>query len=126
MIKPRRRRGAEIFVALLIVSSLASQEPKLKERDASKAKEAKVTAPKAVYTPEPKKPKGKHPKGVVVLWLIVGKGGLVDPATIKVGRSLDPEWDKAAIAAVTGWRFEPATKNGSPVAVQISVEVHCE
>jgi TonB family protein len=115
-----------LTVALCLVASCWGQEPQLRTRPKQQVKVIKSTVPKAVYTPDPKRPKGKHPKGVVVLWLVVGKGGLIDPATIKVGRSLDPEWDKAAIAAVTGWRFEPATKNGSPVAVQISVEVTCE
>jgi periplasmic protein TonB len=31
--------------------------------------------------------------------------------------------DEKAIAAVREWRFQPATLNGQPVAVQINVEV---
>jgi TonB family protein len=31
--------------------------------------------------------------------------------------------DQKAIEAVQQWRFQPATKDGRPVAVQISVEV---
>jgi TPR repeat protein len=32
--------------------------------------------------------------------------------------------DEQAIEAVSNWRFEPATKDGTPVAVQINVEVN--
>jgi protein TonB len=31
--------------------------------------------------------------------------------------------DEKAIEAVSQWRFQPATLNGQPVAVQINVEV---
>jgi protein TonB len=32
--------------------------------------------------------------------------------------------DEKAVAAVRTWRFEPAMKDGHPVAVQMSVEVN--
>jgi TonB family protein len=32
--------------------------------------------------------------------------------------------DEKAVEAVKKWRFQPARKNGHPVAVQISVEVN--
>jgi len=31
--------------------------------------------------------------------------------------------DEKAVEAVRSWRFDPATKDGKPVAVQIDVEV---
>jgi TonB family protein len=46
------------------------------------------------------------------------------PRDIKVSRQLGMGLDQKAIEAVRMWRFEPATKDGKPVAVQINVEVN--
>ena len=43
---------------------------------------------------------------------------------VRVQRSLGMGLDEKAIAAVRMWRFEPARKNGQPVAVQVNVEVN--
>jgi TonB family protein len=51
--------------------------------------------------------------------LIVGADGI--PRDIKVSRSLGMGLDEKAIEAVHKWRFQPATKHGVPVAVQINV-----
>jgi len=39
-------------------------------------------------------------------------------------RSLDSGLDQKAVDAVKQWKFEPAMKNGEPVAVVINVEVN--
>jgi TonB family protein len=46
------------------------------------------------------------------------------PRDIKVARSLGLGLDEKAIEALKQWRFEPAMKDGKPVAVQVSVEVN--
>ena len=55
------------------------------------------------------------------LWLIVGADGR--PRDMRVARSLGMGLDEKALEAVRTWRFEPARKDGQPVAVQINVEV---
>ena len=45
------------------------------------------------------------------------------PRDIRVQRGLGMGLDQKAMEAVKQWRFDPATKDGRPVAVQISVEV---
>jgi TonB family protein len=55
----------------------------------------------------------------VVLGLIVGPDGRAHE--IKVEGSLGKDYDDAAIKAVRQWRFEPALKEGQPVAVHIDV-----
>ena len=84
-----------------------------------------VSAPKAIYSPDPEYSeearKVKH-MGTVVLWLVVGPDGR--PRDIKVLRTLGLGLDEKAIEAVKNWRFEPAKKDGKPVAVQINVEVN--
>lgn len=83
-----------------------------------------VSAPKAVYAPDPEYSeearKAKY-QGTCVLWLIVGPDGR--PRDIKIARSLGLGLDEKAIQAVKTWKFEPAMKDGKPVAVQINVEV---
>jgi len=84
-----------------------------------------VSAPRALDTPDPEYSeearKAKY-QGTVVLWLIVGPDGR--PRDVKVARSLGMGLDQKAIEAVRKWKFEPAMKDGKPVAVQINVEVN--
>jgi periplasmic protein TonB len=83
-----------------------------------------VSAPKATYAPDPEYSeearKAKY-QGTCVLWLVVGPDGR--PRDIKVARTLGLGLDEKAIEAVKTWKFEPAMKDGKPVAVQINVEV---
>jgi TonB family protein len=60
-------------------------------------------------------------RAIRVLAMIVGPDGR--PHDIRIQRGLGMGLDQKAIEAVQRWRFEPATKDGQPVAVQISVEV---
>jgi protein TonB len=84
-----------------------------------------VSAPRALETPDPEYSeearKAKY-QGTCVLWLVVGPDG--KPRDVKVARALGMGLDEKAIEAVRNWRFEPAMKDGKPVAVQINVEVN--
>ena len=83
-----------------------------------------VSAPKAVFAPDPEYSeearKAKY-SGTCVLWLVVGPDGRA--RDIRVARTLGLGLDEKAIEAVKTWKFEPAMKDGRPVAVQINVEV---
>lgn len=83
-----------------------------------------VLAPKPIDTPDPQYTeearRAKH-EGTCVLSMIVGADG--KPRDIRVQRGLGMGLDQKAIEAVKQWRFDPATKDGRAVAVQISVEV---
>jgi TonB family protein len=78
-----------------------------------------ITAPDPQYTDAARKAK-IH--GTVALWLVVTAAGL--PEYVHVARSLDSGLDQAAVDAVKQWTFEPAMKNGKPVAIAIFVEVN--
>jgi TonB family protein len=84
-----------------------------------------VSAPRVLENPSPEYSeearKAKY-QGTVVLWLIVDSNG--KPRDVKVARSLGMGLDQKAIEAVRLWKFQPARKDGSPVAVQINVEVN--
>ena len=56
-----------------------------------------------------------------MVWFIVGPDG--KPRDIRVHRTLGLGLDEKAVEAVKNWRFEPAMKDGKPVAVQVSAEV---
>ena len=86
-----------------------------------------VKPPRVIEMPGPKlteeeRKNGKRKyAGVALLSLIVTTDG--KPYNIKVMKSLRPDLDKRAIEAVKTWKFDPATKDGKPVMVEISVEV---
>jgi len=84
-----------------------------------------VSPPRILYNPDPEYTeearKAKY-QGVVVLWLIVGQDGRTKD--IRISRSLGMGLDQKAVEAVKLWKFEPAKKDGSPVAVQMNVEVN--
>jgi len=84
-----------------------------------------VSAPRIIYAPDPEfseeARKAKY-QGTVVLWVIVGTDGLTHD--IRVQRSLGLGLDEKAMEAIRRWRFEPARKDGRPVAVQVNVEIN--
>jgi TonB family protein len=61
-------------------------------------------------------------KGKTVLWLIVTEQGKV--ASARVVRSLRKDLDREAMKTVKKWIFEPATKDGKPVMVQMNIEIN--
>jgi TonB family protein len=60
-------------------------------------------------------------QGTVTLGLIVTQEGL--PIKIHILHPLGYGLDAQAVEAVEQWRFEPAQRDGQPVAVEIAVEV---
>lgn len=83
-----------------------------------------VTAPRVTFQPDPEySEEARKAKfmGVCALSLIVGADGR--PRDIEVARSVGLGLDEKAIEAVKMWKFDPATKDGKPVAVRINVEV---
>jgi TonB family protein len=83
-----------------------------------------VSAPKPTYSPEPeysKEARKAKYQGTCALSLIVGEDG--NPRDIKVTRILGKGLDEKAVEAVKKWKFEPARKDGQPVAVQVNVFV---
>jgi protein TonB len=84
-----------------------------------------IIMPRAIYSPEPEfsdeARKAKH-QGEVTLLAVIGADGL--PKRLTVVRSLGMGLDEKALEAVRTWRFEPARKNGRPVAVQMNIVVN--
>jgi TonB family protein len=86
-----------------------------------------VSAPRLTYTvdaefPDAEKNVKKGLQGVTVVRLIVDSKGR--PRDIRVKQSLRPDFDKSAINAVRQYKFDPAMRQGKPVAVEVSIEVN--
>lgn len=84
-----------------------------------------VSAPRAIYSPDPdysEEARRAKYQGTVVLWIVIGPDGR--PRDAKVARSLGMGLDEKALDAVRRWKFEPAMKDGRPVAVQVNVEMN--
>jgi periplasmic protein TonB len=84
---------------------------------------AGITPPRATYAPNPEysdKARRAKVNGIVIVSLIVTPEG--NTRDVQIVQSLTPDLDKKAVEAVKKWKFQPATKDGEPVAVRIKVE----
>ena len=79
-----------------------------------------VSEVKPDYTPEAKQ---QGIQGIVELSVVVKDDGTV--GDVKVTKSLDEKYglDEQAVIAMKKWRFKPGTKDGKPVAVEVTVEM---
>lgn len=85
---------------------------------------AALSGPEPVIKVDPKYPPElirEHVQGEVVLYAIIRKNGSVD--SIRVMRSLDPQLDQDAAAALAKWRFRPGTRGGVPVDIEAVVHI---
>jgi protein TonB len=60
-------------------------------------------------------------QGEVILYAIVHANGAVD--SIQVARSLDPQLDANAKSAFAQWKFQPASKAGTPVDLEVIAHI---
>src|SRR4029077_21197297 len=82
-----------------------------------------VVAPRAIFSPEPEyseEARQGQLQGTCVLWMVVGTDGKTHD--VRIVRSLGMGLDERSVETIRTWRFDPATKNGQTVAVQIKVE----
>jgi TonB family protein len=83
-----------------------------------------VSAPKAVYDPEPQyshQALEAKEQGMCVLTLIVDSSGSVK--NIQISRPIGYGLDEQAVNTVGTWKFEPGRRNGEPVSIYASVEI---
>lgn len=83
-----------------------------------------VSAPRLIHKVEPKyteEARDARIEGTTILSVVVGENGRVAQASVQqgVGAGLDEQ----ALAAVYQWHFEPAYRDGQPVAVNATIEV---
>jgi TonB family protein len=83
-----------------------------------------VVPPKATYTPEPEFSKEAQKakfQGTVILSIVVDKAGNV--SRIRLERALGMGLDENAMEEMKTWRFNPATRKGQPVALEMNIEI---
>ncbi|MCX6592479.1 MAG: M56 family metallopeptidase [Acidobacteria bacterium] len=88
-------------------------------------KDEGVKAPKLTQKVEPKyseQARDAKIEGVVKLHVVVNEEGVAEDIYVLEG--LEETLDQNAIEAITQWRFTPGTKDGTPVAVEATIEVN--
>jgi TonB family protein len=83
-----------------------------------------VQYPHAKYTPEPdfsEQARRARYQGTAILNVIVDQTGKI--ARVRLERALGAGLDENAMETIKDWRFDPATREGQPVAVEMKIEV---
>jgi ketosteroid isomerase-like protein len=79
-----------------------------------------VTPPKKLQEVKPQWPPGSRPReAVAALDIVVRRDGKV--MIEQTRQASEPDWERACRVAVSQWRYEPATKDGMPVAFRMTV-----
>ena len=116
-----RRAAAPIAIVIGVAGALisvsASAQPKAAGVDAPSVP---VLPPRLRSDAIVAYPEGAHGDSVVVLKLLIGVDGSVDDASAESG---DEPFAKAAIDESLHWRFDPAVRDGRPIAARIRFEV---
>ena len=73
---------------------------------------------KPVYPPEVMQ---RKVQGSVWMAVVVLASG--DVGDVQISKPLDPDLDQEATKAMKQWKFRPGTKDGKPVAVEVTVEM---
>lgn len=125
--KPGKSFGLEVRdpgMIRVVNANLSSATPAEFGAGAYAAHTPGLVDPTALRQPEPKYTSDamqRKLQGAVELEAVVRADGTV--GEVRVSRSLDPchGLDDEAIDAAKRWRFSPATKDGQPVAVRITI-----
>ncbi len=83
-----------------------------------------VRAPKPVYDPDPPythKARKAGLQGTVVMAVVVNTEGKVESVK-EVSKLLGMGMDESAINTIRTWKFQPATRNGKPAPVKITIK----
>jgi len=115
--KSRALLALAVIIAAVPLPARSSDEPVFRVGHG-------VTAPRPLNHPNPQyadEALRAGLQGKCILSLVVSSDGR--PENVRVSRGLGMGLDEKALAAVRTWTFEPARKNGNPVAVKITVVV---
>jgi TonB family protein len=89
-----------------------------------RVKPGEVTPPRQTFAPEPEfsgEARASKFQGIVTVSTVVDSSGKA--MDIQILSPLGLGLDEKAVDAVRGWKFEPATRQGKPVAVKIALEM---
>jgi TonB family protein len=91
---------------------------------ASNSPAADLSSPTATRKVDPAYPlelMRQNVSGTVILYGLIRADGTV--SNVRVLRSVDDRLDRYASEAIAKWQFQPATKNGDPVAVEATFSI---
>jgi TonB family protein len=126
MILAMKRLLSEVAIAIAMLGFACAQQDSLSQKSITGPPQAAkpkpdVKPPKAIKITDPKP--ARHPgKGMTLISATVGIDGWAHDAKV-IESSGSEESDDSALAAIQKWRFKPATVDGHPVAVQISIKM---
>lgn len=123
---PARRNGSPVVSTTLVEVEFSLLNAELNDviaNDMATQVGPDVVPPRIVRRVEPRyPPRGPNaPAGSVLLDVVIEENGI--PKVVRVLRSLTWPIDDAAITALEGWRFSPASQDGVPVKVRMNVEI---
>jgi len=111
--------GEPVKVVITVPVPLGYRAPDTETYDLAKVD----VFPRAISQPAPRYPAPllrDKIAGIVELRFVVTRTGSTDQ--VHAISSTHPLLSMAAIEAVQGWRFEPAVKDGQPVAVRVRIK----
>ncbi len=85
---------------------------------------ADLTGPSPIKKSDPRYPTqliNEHVEGEVVLYAVIRADGSVD--SVELVRGLDEQLDNNAMEALSQWKFKPATRQGTPIALEAIVHI---
>jgi protein TonB len=111
-------RSLSLAIGLLVLCSMTATGQGISPKNDNMPRVVKAV--KAVYTPEAR---AARIEGTVFVDVLVQPDGTVG-ADVKVVQSLDTAFglDDEAVKASRQWKFRPAKKAGTPVAMRITLE----
>ena len=112
------RLAVFVLTVLLGVTAAAQQQQVYDAGDGGVSTPVPISSATAYYTPRARAAKVE---GAVWLSAVVLSDGFV--SDVKVTRSLHPDLDEQAVAALKRWEFKPGTREGKPVAVRITTQI---
>jgi TonB family protein len=114
---------AMLMVLLMVVAGYAQQEPTKPPSTGQQVTSEDSQPPKVIHREMPIYPpeaRAKRILGTVRVEAVIDKQGHVTSARVVQGPKIF--WD-AALEAIKGWRFEPATVQGQPVEKTFQVQL---
>jgi TonB family protein len=108
--------GSWIIRFAELTHDLSSRDP-----NASTADLSQPMATRKVDPAYPMQLMRENVHGTVILYAVIHADGSV--GNVRVLRGVDQRLDRFASEAVQQWKFEPATKNGTPVEVEATFQI---
>jgi protein TonB len=121
------RLVAQLLISVLAATAMAQSNGKTKPPESCETPENPghgITPPRLISAPGPNYPlmasENARAQRVALEVVVSSKGRACGP---QVKQSPGPEFERAALAAIRDWKWKPATKSGTPIAVRITVEM---